>query len=144
MQYTNARENITSARERISQVPEREYHKDTCKREVGYFFVAHPVYICFQPRKVQIYYAKGKIYERIVSELVTPNWRVIHSACSGILPRRSQLPSGGRSCMLTVKRYQQQPLKLFIPQYTCQCTAHQHGFLYKLYVKCGSARKCQI
>jgi hypothetical protein len=30
--------------ERISQVPEREYHKDTCKREAGYFFVAHPVY----------------------------------------------------------------------------------------------------
>jgi hypothetical protein len=29
--------------ERISQVPEREYHKDTCKREAGYFFVAHPV-----------------------------------------------------------------------------------------------------
>jgi hypothetical protein len=24
-------------------VPEREYHKDTCKREAGYFFVAHPV-----------------------------------------------------------------------------------------------------
>jgi hypothetical protein len=30
--------------ERISQVPEREYHKDTCKREAGYFFVAHSVY----------------------------------------------------------------------------------------------------
>jgi hypothetical protein len=29
--------------ERISQVPEREYHKDTCKREAGYFFVVHPV-----------------------------------------------------------------------------------------------------
>jgi hypothetical protein len=29
--------------DRISQVPEREYHKDTCKREAGYFFVAHPV-----------------------------------------------------------------------------------------------------
>jgi hypothetical protein len=23
--------------------PEREYHKDTCKREAGYFFVAHSV-----------------------------------------------------------------------------------------------------
>jgi hypothetical protein len=31
--------------ERISQVPEIEYHKDTCKREAGYFFVAHSVYI---------------------------------------------------------------------------------------------------
>jgi hypothetical protein len=30
--------------ERISQVPEREYHKDTCRREEGYFFVAHAVY----------------------------------------------------------------------------------------------------
>jgi hypothetical protein len=31
--------------ERISQVAEREYHKDTCKREAGYFFVAHSVQI---------------------------------------------------------------------------------------------------
>jgi hypothetical protein len=30
--------------ERISQVPEREYHRDTCKLEAGYFFVAHSVY----------------------------------------------------------------------------------------------------
>jgi hypothetical protein len=29
--------------QRISQVPETEYHKDTCKREAGYFFVAHSV-----------------------------------------------------------------------------------------------------
>jgi hypothetical protein len=29
--------------QRKSQVPEREYHKDTCKREAGYFFVAHSV-----------------------------------------------------------------------------------------------------
>jgi hypothetical protein len=27
----------------ISEVPQREYHKDMCKREAGYFFVAHPV-----------------------------------------------------------------------------------------------------
>jgi hypothetical protein len=30
--------------ERISQMPEREYHKDTCNREAGYFFVAHSVF----------------------------------------------------------------------------------------------------
>jgi hypothetical protein len=30
--------------ERRSQVPEREYHKDTYKREAGYFFVAYPVF----------------------------------------------------------------------------------------------------
>jgi hypothetical protein len=41
---SNTQRNILTP-ERISQVPEREYHKDMCKRKAGYFFVAHSVYL---------------------------------------------------------------------------------------------------
>jgi hypothetical protein len=42
--YSITQRNILTP-ERISQVPEREYHKDRCKREAGYFFVAHSVLV---------------------------------------------------------------------------------------------------
>jgi hypothetical protein len=45
--------------ERMSQAPEREYHKDTCKREAGYFFVAHPVLNCCHK-------AFGKLYLKLI------------------------------------------------------------------------------
>jgi hypothetical protein len=39
-------------------VPEREYHKDTCKREASYFFVAHSV-LLYESSRVYLTKASG-------------------------------------------------------------------------------------
>jgi hypothetical protein len=50
-------------------VPEREYHMDTCKREAGYFFVAHPV--VFGTGYTALYLTSAKTIRNVFGEKKT-------------------------------------------------------------------------